>query len=42
MKKSVLSVLVAIVFIFTGTSIFSQNAYIKLGGGYGLSLAGSL
>ena len=39
MKKSVLSVLVAIVFVFTGTSLFSQNAYIKLGGGYGLSLA---
>lgn len=38
MKRSITAVL-AILFVFTVTNLFSQSAYVKLGGGYGLSLA---
>jgi hypothetical protein len=38
MKRTITAVL-AILFVFTVTNLFSQNAYVKLGGGYGLGLA---
>jgi hypothetical protein len=41
MKRSITAVL-AILFVFTVTNLFSQSAYVKLGGGYGLSLASQM
>ena len=38
MKRSI-TVVLAILFVFTVTNLFSQSVYVKLGGGYGMSLA---
>jgi opacity protein-like surface antigen len=38
MKKS-LTVVLSVLFVLSVTNLFSQSAYVKLGGGYGLSLA---
>jgi hypothetical protein len=38
MKKTI-TFIFAVLFVLTVTNLFSQSAYVKLGGGYGLSLA---
>jgi hypothetical protein len=39
MKKVTITFAIAILVLFLGSTVYSQNVYVKLGGGYGLSLA---
>jgi hypothetical protein len=39
MKNKLFIIVLLVLFSFVGSSAFSQNVYVKLGGGYGLSLA---
>jgi hypothetical protein len=42
MKNKIFITVLLVLFSFVGSSAFSQNVYIKLGGGYGLSLASQM